>query len=138
MRIYLLERPLDPAFLAPPLRLRDLEAPADRDLLALRAEDFRPPALGAPAFFLPPDRALAFFPAEAFRAPDFFTPEDLVDLLLRLWGVVEAPCVGAGRLALVHPVVADSCREPKPEWSANPSTAATAHRHARRSAHTGR
>ena len=131
MRVYLLERPFDPAFLAPPLRLRDLEAPPDRDFPALRAEDFRPAAFRAPAFFLPPDRALAFFPAEAFFAPDFFPPEAFfADFPAPALGAVEAArVVAAGRLAIAPPLAArPAAAEPEPNWvrPAAPAAAAPA------------
>jgi hypothetical protein len=126
--IYLLERPLDPAFLAPRLRLRDLEAPPDRDLLALRAEDFRPPAFRAPVFFLPLDRALPDFPAAGFRAPDFFRPEELfAGFLAAALGAVEtARVVAAVPPELAPPPVARPvAAEPEPNW-VRPAPAAAA------------
>lgn len=126
--IYRLERRLDPAFLAPPLRLRDLEAPPDRDLLALRVEGFRPPAFRAPAFFLPPDRALPDFPAAAFRAPDFFRPEELfAGFLAAALGAVEtARVVAVVPPELAPPLVArPAVAEPEPNW-VRPAPAAAA------------
>jgi hypothetical protein len=131
IRVYLLERPFDPPFLALPLRLRDLEAPPDRDLLALRADDFRPPAFRAPVFFLPPARGLAFFPADAFRAADFFPPEDFfVDFPAPDLGAVKVGRdVAAGRLALVPPLAARpaaAAPEPNGVRPAAPGAAAPA------------
>lgn len=131
MRAYLFERPFDPPFLAPPLRLRDLGAPPDRDLPALRAEDFRPPAFLPAAFFLPPDRPLASFPADAFRAPDFFPPEAFfAGFPAAALGAVEAGRdVAAGRLALVPPLDArPAAAEPEPNGvrPAAPAAAAPA------------
>lgn len=131
MRIYLFERPFDPPFLAPPLRLPDLEAPPDRALVFFPAEGFRPPAFLVATFFLPPDRGLAFFPADAFRAPDFFPPEDFfADFPAPALEAVEAGRdVATGRLTLVPPPGArPAAAEPEPNGvrPAAPAAAAPA------------
>ena len=130
MRIYLFERPFDPPFLAPPLRLRDLEAPPDRALVFFPAEDFRPAAFRVGAFFLPPARGLAFFPADAFRAPDFFPEDFFADFPAPALEAVEAGRdVAAGRLALVPPLDArPAAAEPEPNGvrAAAPAAAAPA------------
>ena len=119
---YLRERPFDRAFLAPPLRPRDLEVPRARELAPRRAEDFRPAAFRAPpfrapafrplvlAFFRPPERALLVFRALEDFLPGFFLPKDLDELFAAFLALaVEVPPTGralaVGPPALVPPGV---------------------------------
>lgn len=108
-RIYLLERPFDRAFLAPPLRPRDLEAPARR-AEGLRAAAFRAPAFLPFAF----SAFFAFRAPEDFRAADFFLPDDREELFAAFFFAPPLEALPPERALGADPLALDPAAVPFP------------------------